>query len=49
MAIGYNRAARIIDTLVLNGWIGEPNSSNKQREILISREEFESMMDETRI
>ena len=48
MAIGYNRAARIVDTLEINGWIGQPNSSNKQREILISREEFESIVDETR-
>lgn len=48
MAIGYNRAARIVDTLEMNGWISQPNSSNKQREILISREDFESIVDETR-
>lgn len=48
MSIGYNRAARIVDTLEMNGWIGQPQSSTKQREILITREEFESMVDETR-
>ena len=48
MSIGYNRAARIVDTLEMNGWIGQPQSSTKQREILITREEFESMIDETR-
>lgn len=48
MAIGYNRAARIVDTLEMNGWIGQPQSSTKQREILITRDEFESLVDETR-
>ncbi len=48
MSIGYNRAARIVDTLEMNGWISQPQSSTKQREILITREEFESMVDETR-
>lgn len=48
MAIGYNRAARIVDTLEMNGWIGQPHSSTKQREILITRDEFESLVDETR-
>lgn len=48
LRIGFNRAARIIDTLEMNGWIGEPQGAQKQREILITREEFESMQDETR-
>ena len=49
LRIGFNRAARIIDTLELNGWIGNPQGAQKQREIKISREEFESLMDQTRL
>lgn len=48
LRIGFNRAARMIDTLEMNGWIGEPQGAQKQREILISREEFEAMKDMTR-
>ena len=48
LRIGFNRAARIIDTLEMNGWIGEPQGAQKQREILISREEFEALKDLTR-
>lgn len=48
LRIGFNRAARIIDTLEMNGWIGEPQGAQKQREIKISREEFEAMKDQTR-
>lgn len=48
LRIGFNRAARIIDTLEMNGWIGEPQGAQKQREIKISREEFEAMKDPTR-
>jgi len=32
----------------MNGWIGEPQGAQKQREIKISREEFEAIKDETR-
>ena len=38
----------LIDTLEMNGWIGEPQGAQKQREIKISREEFEAMKDQTR-
>ena len=48
LRIGFNRAARMIDTLEMNGWISEPQGAQKQREILISREEFEAMKDLTR-
>lgn len=48
LRIGFNRAARIIDTLEMNGWIGEPQGAQKQREILISKEEFEALKDLTR-
>ena len=41
LRIGYNRAARIIDTLEQKGWIGKPQGSIKKREIKITREEFE--------
>ena len=46
--IGFYRAARMIETLEMNGWIGEPQGAQKQREIKISREEFETIKDETR-
>lgn len=48
LRIGFNRAARMIDTLEMNGWISEPQGAQKQREILISREDFEAMKDMTR-
>ena len=48
LRIGFNRAARIIETLEMSGWIGEPQGAQKQREIKISREEFEAIKDETR-
>ncbi len=49
LRIGFNRAARIIDTLELNGWIGHPQGAQKQREIKITRSEFESLQDQTRL
>jgi S-DNA-T family DNA segregation ATPase FtsK/SpoIIIE len=33
MKIGYNRAARIIDTLEEKGWIGKPEGPSRKREL----------------
>lgn len=39
--IGYSRAARIVDTLEMNGYISEANGS-KPREVLVSKEEWDN-------
>lgn len=43
LSIGYNRAARLIDIMESMGVVGAANGS-KPREILISREQYESMV-----
>ncbi len=42
MRIGYNRAARLIDSMEERGIIGGYEGS-KPRQVLISKDEFESM------
>ena len=42
MSIGYSRAARLIDLLEENGIVGPANGA-KPREIMISKEQYESM------
>lgn len=46
MEKGYNGAAKIIDYLEENGYIGAPDSSNKKREILITVKDFIEMFPE---
>ena len=40
LALGYARAARIIDRMERRGYIGEFDSATKKRNILITREQF---------
>lgn len=46
MEKGYNGAAKIIDYLEENGYIGAPDSGNKKREILITVDDFIEMFPE---
>ncbi|HAX72816.1 MAG TPA: DNA translocase FtsK [Firmicutes bacterium] len=50
-SIGFNRAARIIDTLEMRGFVSKSNgTSSKPRDVLITRSEFEAYKkDATRI
>lgn len=41
LSIGYGRAAKILDMLEENGFIG-PSNGSKPREVLISKEQYES-------
>jgi len=41
LSIGYGRAAKILDMLEENGFIG-PSNGSKPREVLVSREQYES-------
>ena len=45
---GYNSAAKIMDYLEENNFIGPPDSGNKKREVLISVEEFLRLFPEER-
>lgn len=40
--VGYNRAARIVDTMEEQGIVG-PSRGSKPREVLISKEELEEL------
>ena len=40
--IGYNRAARIVDTMEERGIVG-PQDGSKPRQVLITEEEFQQM------
>ena len=44
LKIGFNRAARIMDSLSEEGVVG-PESGTKAREILMTIEEFEQYLD----
>jgi S-DNA-T family DNA segregation ATPase FtsK/SpoIIIE len=45
LGVGYGRAAKILDLLEEQGVIGPPNGS-KPREVLVSREEYEAMINQ---
>lgn len=44
LTIGYPRAARLIDALHENGWVG-PFEGSKPRKVLMTAEEFEALKD----
>ncbi len=48
MEKGYNSAAKIMDYLEDNGYIAEPDGSNRRREVLITVEEFLKLFPEER-
>ena len=45
LGVGYGRAAKILDLLEEQGIIGPPNGS-KPREVLVSREDYEAMINQ---
>jgi len=45
LGVGYGRAAKILDILEEQGVIGPPNGS-KPREVLVSREDYEAMINQ---
>lgn len=46
--IGYTRAARIIDQLAARGYVG-PSEGSKARQVLISKERYQHLLDSTEL
>ncbi|MDD4839790.1 MAG: DNA translocase FtsK [Clostridia bacterium] len=46
LRIGFPKAGNIVDQLSLRGYLGEADSSNKGRKVLISHEQFEELLAE---